>query len=38
LPPTEGFCGSPSTSDKFAAGILFAALFFGVVTYIHARK
>jgi hypothetical protein len=37
LPPTEGFSGS-STSDKIAAGVLFAALFFGIVTYVHARK
>lgn len=37
LPPTEGFSGS-STSDKITAGVLFAALFFGIVTYVHARK
>ena len=35
LPPTEGF--ADNTTSKVAAGVLFAALFFGVVSYVHAR-
>ena len=36
LPLTEGFAADGALS-KIAAGVMFAALFFGVVSYVHAR-
>ena len=35
LPPTEGFVDN--NTSKVAAGVLFAALFLGVVTYVHCK-
>ena len=39
LPATEGFCNSPSPSstEKVAAGVLFAALVIGILTYVKKR-